>query len=364
VSDAEASKPDRPDDGAGADSGVAPAKRRRFILIAAIAVAVVIAAAVIWWLLTRNVESTDDAYVDARLVHLSSQVAGRVLGVYADDNRLVRKGELLVEIDPAEAQARLDQAEAQQAQAQAQIAAAAAQLSASEASDEQARASAAGSAAQAANAARDLARYRGLEQTMPSAVAVQQVDLARTQAANTAAQQRASERQVRAAVGQVEAARAQLAVAQAQLKSAQAQVEEARLTLGYTRLVAPCDGTIANRSVAVGDYVQAAQDLLAIVPLEVWVTANFKETQLARMRPGDVVDIKIDAYSGVKFTGHVDSIQRGAGQAFSVLPAQNATGNFVKVVQRVPVKILIDGPQRGRYVLGPGMSVEPTVHVR
>jgi len=364
VSEPEPSKPEPRDSRADGKPGVAPAKRRRFLLIGGAVVAVVIVVAVIWWLLTRNVVSTDDAYLDARLVLVSSQIEGRVLHVYADDNRLVRKGQLLIEIDPADAQARVDQAQAQEAQAQAQIAAAEAQLSASQANAAQARAAAAGIAAQAANAARDLARYHGLEKTMPSAVAVQQVDQARTQAVNTAAQERASTRQVRATAEQVDAARAQLTVAQAQLKSAQAQVEQARLTLGYTRLVAPCDGTIANRSVAVGDFVQAGQNLLAVVPLDVWVTANFKETQLARMRPGDAVDLKIDAYPGVKFTGHVDSIQRGAGQAFSVLPPQNATGNFVKVVQRVPVKIIIDGPKDGRYVLGPGMSVEPSVHLR
>jgi membrane fusion protein, multidrug efflux system len=363
VSEPEPSTADARDRPAGGKAGVDPAKRRRFLLIAGLAVVAVIAAAVIWWLLTRNIESTDDAYLDARLVDLSSQIAGRVLHVYADDNRYVKKGELLVEIDPADARARLDQAQAQEGEAQAQVAAAEAQLSATEASDEQVRATAAGVAAQADNAARDLRRYRGLEQAMPSAVAAQQLDQARTQAVNTAAQRRAAMRQVSAADGQVRVARAQLTVARAQVKSAEAEVEQARITLGYTRLVAPCDGTIANRSVAVGDYVQAGQDLLAVVPLNVWVTANFKETQLARMRPGDKVDIKIDAYSDVKFTGHVDSIQRGAGQAFSVLPAQNATGNFVKVVQRVPVKIIIDGPKSRRYVLGPGMSVVPTVHV-
>lgn len=354
---------DSRDNRAGDKPGVDPAKRRRFILISAIVVAAVIAAAAIWWVLTRNVETTDDAYLDARVVHLSSQIAGRVLHVYAGDNRLVKKGALLVEIDPADAQARLDQAQAQQGQAQAQVAAAEAQLRASKANDQQARATAAGAAAQAANAKRQLNRYRGLADTMPSAVATQQLDQAQTQAVNTAAQQRATSRRVRAATEQVDVAKAQLTVAQARLKIAQAQVEQARLTLGYTRLVAPCDGTIASRSVAVGDYVEAGQDLLAVVPLNVWVTANFKETQLARIRPGDKVDIKIDAYPGVKFTGHVDSIQRGAGQAFSVLPAQNATGNFIKVVQRVPVKILIDGPKDRRYVLGPGMSVEPSVHV-
>ena len=364
MSDGEPPKADSRNNSAGGKAGVDPAKRRRFILIGGLVVIAVVAVAAIWWLLTHNIESTDDAYLDARMVRLSSQIPGQILRVYAEDNRRVKRGELLIEIDPADARARLDQAQAQEGQAQAQIVATQAQLDASEANEAQAKATAAGAAAQAANAARDLKRYRGLERTMPSAVAAQQIDLARTQAVNTAAQERATARQVRAAQAQVDVGRAQLKVAQAQLKSAEAQVEQARITLGHTRLLAPCDGTIANRSVAVGDYVEAGQNLLAIVPLHVWITANFKETQLTRMRPGDHVDIKIDAYPGVSFTGHVDSIQRGAGQAFSVLPAQNATGNFVKVVQRVPVKILVNGPRDGRYVLGPGMSVEPSVHVR
>ncbi|MGH8259963.1 MAG: biotin/lipoyl-binding protein, partial [Steroidobacteraceae bacterium] len=208
----------RSDDRIVGRTGVDAAKRRRFFVIGGAVVIVVIAAAAIWWLLTRNVESTDDAYVDARLVRVSPQVAGRVVQVYADDNRYVKKGELLVEIDPADAEARLDQAQAQEGQAQAQIAAAEAQLRASEANDQQSRAAAAGTAAQAANAARDLSRYRGLEKTMPSAVAAQQIDQARTQAVNSAAQRRAATRQVRAAAEQIDVARAQLTVAQAQLK--------------------------------------------------------------------------------------------------------------------------------------------------
>ncbi|MGH8151018.1 MAG: efflux RND transporter periplasmic adaptor subunit [Steroidobacteraceae bacterium] len=344
--------------------GVDPAKRRRFTLIAVVVVAAVVVAAAVWWLIERNYESTDDAYIDTRLVYLSPQVAGRVLHVYANDNVRVQKGELLVEIDPANAQARVDQAQAQVAQATAQLAAVNAQLRVSEANDQRTRAAVTGAAAQAANAARDLARYRGLNAAMPSAVAVQQFDQARMQAVHTASEREVATLDAKAAAQQVDAARTQIAVAQAQIKAAQAGLQQARLNLGYTRIVAPCDGTVANRSVAVGDYVQAGEDLLAIVPFDIWITANFKETQLDEMRLGEKVDIGIDAYPGVKFAGHVDSIQRGAGQAFSVLPAQNATGNFIKVVQRVPVKILIDRPALGSFELGPGMSVRVRVHVR
>ncbi|MGH8210802.1 MAG: efflux RND transporter periplasmic adaptor subunit [Steroidobacteraceae bacterium] len=340
-----------------------PAKRRRFILIAALVLVVIGTGALMWRLHARNYESTDDAYIDARLVYLSPQVAGRALHVYATDNMRVQKGEPLVEIDPADLQAHLAQAQAQVAQAEAQVAQSEAQIRVNEATYQQVRATAAGAAAQAANAARDLGRYVGLQQTQPNAVAAQQLDQAHTQAVDTAAQRDAIVKQAAATAEQVNAARTQIAAAQAQLKAAQAELMQAQLNLSYTQIVSPCDGTVANQSVATGNYLQPGQQLLAIVPRNIWVTANFKETQLALMRPGQKVDIKIDAYSGVNFTGHVDSIQRGAGQAFSVLPAQNATGNFIKVVQRVPVKIIIDGLE-DRYVLGPGMSVIPRVHVR
>ncbi|MGH8226423.1 MAG: efflux RND transporter periplasmic adaptor subunit [Steroidobacteraceae bacterium] len=344
--------------------GVEPAKRRKFALIAVVVVGAVIAAAVLWWLVERNYESTDDAYIHARLVYLAPQIAGRVRHVYANDNMRVHKGELLVEIDPADAGTRVAQAAAQVARARAQVSAAEAQLAVSEANDQRARAAVSGAAAQAANAARDLARYQGLEAAMPSAVAVQQFDQARMRAVHMASERNVSALDAKAAARQVAAARTQIPVADAQLKAAQAQLGAAKLDLAYTRIAAPCDGTIANRSVAAGDYVQAGQQLLAIVPFDIWIIANFKETQLESMRPGQKVDISIDAYPGVQFSGHVDSIQRGAGQAFSVLPAENATGNFIKVVQRVPVKILIDHPALNPYVLGPGMSVRVRVHVR
>jgi membrane fusion protein, multidrug efflux system len=346
------------------ESGMDPHKRRRFIVIAAIVVLVIAVGAVVWWLIARNYEDTDDAYIDARIVHLSVQIEGRVLHVFANDNLRVRKGQLLVEIDPADATARYDQAKAQEMQAQAQLAQAEAQVGVSRASYQQALANVTGTAAQATNASLDFARYRTLKTRMPAAVAGEQIDQARATAINTAAERDAARKQAGGASAQVKSAETQVQVAQAQLKAAEAQFEQAQINLGYTRIVAPEDGTIAQLTVAVGNYVSPGTQMLAIVPFKIWVTANFKENQLELMRPGQKVDIEIDAYPHVDFYGHVDSIQRGAGQAFALLPAENATGNFVKVVQRVPVKIVIDGPNDRDYVLGPGMSVVPSVHVR
>jgi len=341
-----------------------PRKRRRFLLVALVVVLIVAAAGVLWWLHARHYESTDDAYVDAHIAHISPQIAGRVLHVLVNDDERVKAGQELVEIDPSDAQSRLAQAEALESQAQAQLAQAQANLSVRQADYEQTRASARGAAAQASNAAQDLERYRGLQARMPEAVATQQLDQARTTAVNAAAQYESVNKQIGAAAAQVKAAETAVTGAEAALKSAQSQVQQAQINLGYTRVQAPEDGTVANLNVAVGNAVAPGSEMLAVVPFNVWVTANFKETQLRLMKPGQPVDIKVDAFPDIAFHGHVDSIQRGAGQAFAVLPAQNATGNFVKVVQRVPVKIIIDGPQDALARLGPGMSVAPRVHVR
>lgn len=338
--------------------------KRRFFIVLLCVVAVVLVAAFFWWLHARNYESTDDAFIDAHLVHVSPQIAGKVLHVYVSDNVPVHVGELLVQIDPADARARYDQAQAQEQQVEAQLAQARTQVQVSQVALQRARADRTGAAAQAANAAAQLRRYQGLQRAYPAAVSKQELDQAQATATNLAAQQQASAAEVDSASEQVEAARSAVATAQAELATAQAQLQQQRLNLGYTQLRAPVDGTVADVSVALGDYVQPGQQLLDVVPRDIWVTANFKETQLALMRPGQRADLKIDAYPNVHFVGHVDSIQRGAGQAFALLPPQNATGNFVKVVQRVPVKILIDSPNDARYVLGPGMSVDVTVRVR
>ncbi|HLX30413.1 MAG TPA: efflux RND transporter periplasmic adaptor subunit [Casimicrobiaceae bacterium] len=354
------------DDGEGEKkkSGMDPRKKRLFVAIAVAVLVLVAIGGVLWWLHARNYESTDDAYIDAHIVHVSPQISGRVSRVDVREYMRVHAGDVLVEIDRDEANARLAQAQAQEAQAQAQLAQAQADTRVRQAGYEQARAAASGAVARQNKAASDLARYRQLQKDLPSAVAGQQLDQARAALVTEKSQRDTADKQIKVALSQIDAAQTQIRAAQAGLEAAQAQVDQARINLGYTRIVASVDGTVATRNVAVGDTVSPGSQMLAIVPLDVWITANFKETQLDLIRPGQKVDIKVDAYPQVAFRGHVDSIQRGAGQAFSVLPAENATGNFVKVVQRVPVKIVFDGPLDSRYALGPGMSVVPTVHVR
>ena len=302
---------------------------------AAIVVVLLLVGGLIWWLIARQYEDTDDAFIDTHIVFVSPQISGQVTAVRVNDNQPVRKGQVLVEIDSADADARLSQVQAQEAQAETQY--------------EQAVATERGSAAQAENAEHDLARYKLLQRTSPAAVAQQQVDQAVAADRN--------------AVAQRDAARAQISGALAQIKVYRAQIAAAQLNLGYARIAAPVDGHVVQRTVAAGNYVSPGQQMMAIVPLQLWVTANFKETQLTLMRPGQKVSVEVDACGDKKVKGHVDSIQRGAGQAFGILPPENATGNYVKVVQRVPVKIVLDRVPPD-CVLGPGMSVEPTVKVR
>jgi membrane fusion protein (multidrug efflux system) len=346
------------------------------VLIGIVVLVVLIILAVLFFLNARHFESTDDAFIDTHLVRIAPRISGRVARVLVDDNQFVRAGQDLVELDPRDQQASLNkalatraQAEAQIAQAQAQLLQIAAQIQVGEANVRQTSATAQSSEAQAAFAASDLARYRALKAVNPTAVAQQQLDQATSQARSTAAQRDAALRQVQSAQAQVRAtatqraaARAQIAAGEAQVQSADAQIDSARLDLGYTTIHAPEDGSIAQRSVAVGTYLNAGAQVMALVPTRISVTANFKETQLAHMRPGQPATVHIDACPSADIHGHVDSIQRGSGQSFSVLPPENATGNFVKVVQRVPVKIILDDVPKD-CPLGPGLSVEPSVRV-
>jgi membrane fusion protein (multidrug efflux system) len=392
-----------------------------------------------YYLHARSYESTDDAFIDAYITQIGSKVSSHVVQVHVKDNQHVNAGDLLVELDPsdfearlAEARAALQAAEARHRAAQATVeqtritargdvaeassgvTAARAELDVARAQvraagDRERQAQAATNAAQAqlvaaeAEARRadaDMRRYQRLyEQGMISrqqwdqataatqtanaqlAAARAQVEAARAAAATAEAeflgattQARRAEAQVGQARGRLTGAsawRQQVTVGQEQATSASESVEQARanvrmaeLQFSYTKIYAPVRGRVTRRSIQIGDQVGVGQELMAIVPDDLYVTANFKETQLKLMRPGQPVEIRIDAFPEKVFRGHVDSIQRGSGAAFSLMPPENATGNYVKIVQRVPVKIVFDERPDPSYPLGPGMSVVPEVRVR
>ncbi len=337
-------------------------KRRALplVVLATIVVLVMVVAGVLWWLHARNFESTDDAFVDTRIVPISSQINAQIVDVPVTDNQTVEAGTVLVRLDRSDFQAQFDQAEAQLDQAKANVSNLDAQLDMQRAKIDQANKQAA-----QAQAALTFARqeYERAQELFKKGAGTQQ------QAQQTASSLRqnqsaydAAQINVTAAQKETAVLRAQRASAVGQLEQARAALEQARTNLARTAITAPVAGRVTKLTAAKGAYAQVGQALMMFVPREVWITANFKETQLAEMRPGQPVDISIDAYPGRTFRGHVDSIQSGSGTVFSLLPAENATGNFVKVVQRVPVKIVFD--QMPDVLLGPGMSVVPTVRVR
>ncbi len=342
-------------------------KKPLFWIILVVVVAALVIGGVFYWLHARQFESTDDAFVDTHIVRLAPQVAGTLVQVADIDNRHVEAGRLLAVIKASGRDAQVAEAQANEEQARAQYAQAQAQVTAAEAQRQQAAAQARVPLAAAIKAQQDLARYEALLRLDPNAVAGQQLDQARSTARQTAADAAAAREQIDTATAQIAVARKQVGAARSVIDAKRAQVDQANVSISDLRLTAPVAGQVVNRSVNIGSYVAPGTQLMAIVPDTMWVTANFKETQLTLMKIGQPVDIHVDAYPGVEFKGHVDSIQRGAGQAFALLPPQNATGNYVKVVQRVPVRIMFDaknGPDPKRYPIGPGMSVVPTVKVR
>jgi membrane fusion protein (multidrug efflux system) len=327
-------------------------------ILIVVAVAVIIIG-VLWWLHSRQYENTDDAFIDGHIVYVAPRVAGRVLKLNVTDNQWVDAGAVIVEIDPADYIAAKDQALAAEQQATAKVAQAQANLAVAQADAEQAQADVLVAQANAANAQADLQRFQKLP---AQARSKQQLDNAIAAEKTASATVIAKQKQSASAQAQVRAAQTAIDAAQAQVKSAQAQTAQANLNLQYTKVTAGQAGYVTRRTIEAGNYVQVGQNLAAIVSEEVWVTANFKETQLTNMHPNDPVTIHVDAYPGHEFKGHVDSIQAGTGAVFSLIPPENATGNYVKVVQRVPVKIVFDDDSK--LLLAPGMSVEPKVKVR
>jgi len=309
------------------------------IMVVVIALAVIIATERYYVRFIEPYETTDDAFIESYVTFVSPRVSGPVVKLLVKDNQRVKAGEVLLEIDPRDYQTLLDQAKADQQKAAVVAAQAIAE-----------------------RAKTDFGRYESVES---QAVSRSQLDLAKAQAGSAGAEVEVAGNQAKAAIAQVDLDRANVATARAQVQQAQTRLEEAQLQLSYTEVAAPRDGRVTRRSVEQGAYVQTGQALLALVPDDLWVVANFKETQLERMRPGQPVVIQVDAYPRHAFKGKLDSVQAGSGALFSLLPPENAVGNYVKVVQRVPVKILFDDPAGlSQFNLAPGMSVRPKVRVQ
>lgn len=401
------------------------ANKHLFWGITAILVLIALITGVPYYRYLISHESTDDAFIEGHIVPISSQLAGYVEDVSVTDNQKVEAGDLLLRIDARDFQARLDAARAQlQAAtaacqsygikadmtvitagssldeakaavraARAAVAGAKAELNSAQATLAQVQAEVSSPAAAHKRDKEDMKRFQKMLKS--EAIARQRLDHAvaaeRMSASGLAAAQKKVETQkavvrrkeadlkgakdellqakarlaaARSAPREIAYSRSQLEMAKADVIKAKAQVEQAELDLSHTKLYAPCSGYVTRKTVEAGGYVQAGQSLLTIVPRDVWVLANFKETQLTRIRPGQPVKINVDTYPDVTFKGQVDSIQCGSGARFSLLPPENATGNYVKVVQRVPVKIVFnDKQQMERYLLAPGMSVVPEVDV-
>jgi membrane fusion protein (multidrug efflux system) len=408
----EAAIPVQDTSGSGiSDKAAAKPRSRTKILLAAAAVLLIAAAAATGYYFFAGWESTDDAQIDGYVNPISSRIAGYITNVYVDDNQYVKAGTLLAQIDPTDYQVALGSAQATlandratadasqvnipitsvnttstMASAQADVDNARAGISAAEKALAGARAALVQAQANNAKAEDDVKRYKPLvdKQEIPEQLYTQSVETANAttayvdvagasvqadQDAVTQAQGRfnqavAALESARTGPQQVRIQQSRAVAATALADKSRRAVEQAQLNLNYTRIVAPVDGLVAKRSVQVGQYVVPGQQLLAVIPLDdIWVTANFKETQLKNVRPGEGVQIFVDAYDR-DYSGHVESIAGGTGAIFSLLPPENATGNYVKVVQRVPVRLRFDPGQDAEHRLRPGLSVVPKVNVK
>ncbi len=333
-----------------------------FGLVGLILLAAIVAGAH-WYFTGRFIEATDNAYVEADIAVIAPRIAGYVKSVAVDDNQPVKAGDVLVTLDDVDYRARVAMGEADVARMRSMVSAADSNTLSRGAAISEAAAALTAAQAEATRAETDRARLESLLGNR--FVSRQRYDVAVAEAAS----RRAAVAQARAALAAarsgVSGAGAERGASVASGRGAAAQLESARYDLSNTVIRAPVDGVVGNRSARVGQYVRAGQQLMVVVPLErAYVVANFKETQVARMRPGQPVTIEADAYPDAKLTGRIASLSPAAGSRFSILPPENATGNFTKVVQRIPVKILIDRPLPMGVRLVPGLSVRPSIDVR
>jgi membrane fusion protein (multidrug efflux system) len=363
--------PDQSSGGGGASKGKDDAPKRHSI-VPMIVLAVVILVAIIgggyYWWSNKDLASTDDAYTDGRAITIASQVSGYVVDLAVTDNQFVKQGDVILRIDPRDYIAARDQARGTLEAAEGQLAASKAgilvarknfpaRLASAQAQLQSAR-------AKLTNAASDARRQHAVTRGATTQQQVDQADAALLQAQADVAQAEAAVQQAAPVQENIDQTAAQASQVEGQVAQARAQLAQAELNIGYTTIRAPQDGWVTKRNVERGNYLTAGASVMSLVSPQVWVTANFKENQLDRMRPGQPVDIEVDAYPSLQLKGHVDSVQLGTGGRFTAFPAENATGNFVKIVQRVPVKIVIDSGLDPKIPLPLGLSVSPVVSLK
>jgi membrane fusion protein, multidrug efflux system len=324
--------------------------KRKKIAAAIFAVLLAISAVALFFYLSYKSThiSTDDAYVDGRIYPVAPRIAGTVKAVYVDHNYIVKKGDLLLEIDTADYDARLNEAFSAAGAERARLSEVSARISSAKAQVELKQAN-------LGQAEIDMKRAETLLDK--GAISRERYDKTKTGYEVAVAE-------LKAAKEQLKQAEAGMFTQSSTLKEKEAKLRTEELNVGYTKIYAPADGMVTKKNVEAGNRVQVGQPLMAIVALDdIWITANFKETQLEKIKPGQKVEIDVDTFSGETFYGKVDSIMAGTGAAFSLFPPENATGNYVKIVQRIPVKIILDKKQKSSHVLRVGMSVVPTVIV-
>lgn len=334
-------------------------------------------------------ESTDDAFIESHVVSISPHISGHLDKVFITDNQYIKKGQLIATIDPIDYKINVEIAQAQVNSVKSAVKVALAQYQAAKNVLSEREAELRSQAASFDSYKAQIAQYeagydrddsdldRMSQVVKAGAVSRQEFDHAKAQQREShaklnsakyklttqSAEVQKAQAAIKTAFGDLKRAQAEIEIQNANLKEAQAKYDQAVQDLSYTRITAPSDGYVTKKSIEAGNYVEVGQKLVSIVSPKVWIVANFKETQLDDIHPGQPVEVEIDTYPDRVFTGHVDSVQRGTGSRFTLLPPENAAGNFIKVVQRVPVKILLDDNGKGMPLLAPGMSVTPSIDV-
>ncbi len=338
-----------------------PEITKKRVFVPAITAIFLLFVAVVAAIMSTYYQSTDDAFVEGRIISVAPRVSGPVISLLVDDNQPVKKGDLLLEIDPNDYRVKLDQAEAKLAEAKAKLKISTHDVSKNTSNVSQAMDDTVSAKSKLDFAKKDYKRYSAMYKT--GVVSKQDYDRSSKELEVNIANYQSTTNRKKAMESALESSIATTQSVEAEIKRLEAEVEQAKLNLSYTKIYAPSDGLIASRSVEAGNYVQIGQPLLAVVPKTVWVVANFKEGQLTHMKPGQKATISVDTYPGKRFKAHVDSIQRATGAKSSLFPPENAVGSYVKIVQRVPVKIVFD-EDYSDYNIVPGMSVVPRVKIK